>query len=241
MFTVEELGSLNKLALDALGSVFKEIMNKYPDAEQWEVYDSLQSALNRVDWAIYDEKEMLWQEVWQEVWDNVHSKVEKSKALKVQTSNDPVEAMKAFAVINPEMAKLIQNNLEVEKSKTLKAVEKSKALIRQKSLDQGAVLYSRISTDDNTVEAIVDSLATIETLIPEAHKVVAKALSVASQGLLAGDLFGDQGTATEYLQLGEAEYIESKAKSLLDADPSLNIAACRADVRLSPEFKTLYK
>lgn len=245
MFTADEVGDVNKLALDAMSKVFKEIMSKYPDADQWEVFNLLQDALYVIDWAIWDEKEAQWDEVWSEVWNEVNSRVEKSKSLKALQSDDPIEVAKALEATNPEAAALLLKQgeeIQLQKAKALEAEEETKRVEREKAIEKAKAKYSRIATEDNTIESIVDALATVETEAPQAHEAISKALNTAATAINGGALFGDIGSDEHAEEpMTEGAYVESKAKSLVDSGQRDNLAAARADVRQSAEFIQLYK
>jgi hypothetical protein len=240
MFSASEVGDATKMALDVVASTAKSMMEKFPDANQSEVVDLLHEALWTVEWALWDEADKRWNDVWDQVWDQVSNQVEKSKSLKVQTSTDPVEAMKAFAALNPEMAKVFESQMATEKAKALASEDERLKVIRQKSLDAGAQTFKRMSTDDNSTENIVDALSTIETLAPDAYTSVSKALNVASTALMAGDVFRDIGGQGELEYQTEEAYVTEKAKALVSSNGG-EIAAARAEVRQTAEFSALYR
>lgn len=244
-FSVEELGNSMKLAFDTITRVSKEILEKHPDSSIYEVNELLYSALCKSEDALYDEKYFEENKIFQEVWDEIEKRTSKSKSLKVKESTDPIDALKAFSEVNPEMAVLLQEQINTSKAKAEKAEAEKEAIIRSKALAKGVETYKRIATDDNSTDDIVDALSLIETLAPEAHKVVSKALQVASTITMAGELFADTGSSEAIQHISEAEYVEQKAKSLIEeaqkAGNTMNSAVARATIRGSEEFTALYR
>lgn len=243
-FSVEELAESNKEALTLMESLFKRVKEKAPDAEMWEVFDIIRDAMWSVDSILWDQKQDLENKIWDEVWAEVSERVEKSKSLKVTKAEDPVEAMKAFELLNPEMAKIVNSQIEQNKAKALEAEKEANKVKRQKAYDIGADTYKRIGTEDNPTNDIVDALETIKVSSPESYKAVSKALQTASTIINGGILFPDMGSSDENQNMTEAEYVDHKAKSLITKAKSkgedLELAVARHDVRKSEDYKKLY-
>ena len=238
---VDQLGDSFKLALEAMSTAHKAIMSANPDADQYEVYSLLQGALDTVDYQTWNTKDLEMSKLFDEVYDEVAARTTKAKSLKVQEATSPTDAMKAFELANPEMAKLLKVQLaEVEDAKS-KALADKEEVIRQKAYDQGASQFKRIATDDNTTNQIVDALADVKSICSEAvYASVAKALDVSSTAMLAGELFVDTGSSQSVEVLSEHEYVEVHAHVLMDKSKGLNPAIARASVREGADYKVLY-
>lgn len=241
MFTVTEHVEASKVTLDAISKLVADIKDKAPDADAWEIF----SLVNGVCWdledALWFEDEAKWNTVWQQVWDETTSRVDKAKSLKVAGERTFEEKCKALELIDPSLAELART----ERAKSLKLEADLKATERAKALEKGAQTYKRISTEDNSVETIVDAMLHIEQLAPEQHTVIAKALEVAANITMAGELFRDTGSTEEALSLSAEEYVETKAKALVeakggDASDKAALAGARASVRQTAEFSAIY-
>lgn len=243
-FSVEELAESNKEALTLMGSLFKRVKEKAPDAEMWEVFEIIRDAMYSVDNILWEEKSAMENKIWDEVWAEVSSRVEKAKSLKVTKAETPVDAMKALERLNPEMYKAIKADIEQNKQKALEAENKAKEVERQKAYGIGADVYKRIGTQANSTNQIVDALESIKVADPVAYESVSKALETASTIINGGNLFPDLGSAEEAINQTEQEYVDSKAKSLMDSaqakGESIEPAVARAEVRSTTEYKTLY-
>jgi hypothetical protein len=241
MLSVEEHVEASKVALDSISKMVNDIKAKAPDADAWEVF----SVINGICWDIEDtlwyEDQAKWDAIWQQVWDETNSRVEKSKALKVAGERSFEDKLKALELIDPSLAELARS----ERAKALKLEADLKVSVRAKALEKGAETYKRISTEDNNTDAIVDAMLHIEQLAPEQHTVIAKALAVAANITMAGDLFRDTGSTEGQLQLSPEEYVDTKAKALVEAkggktDDKSALAAARANIRQTAEFAAIY-
>lgn len=231
----EELGDVMKTAMDGMVDLWKRIAQAAPEAEMWEIWDVLNGALWDTDDAMWWQRQDLISEAYDEALKIVQGKVEKTKALKVMETGTFDEQIKALEKINPAMAEMVK----AERTKSLKLEEEAKAAAKAKALAEGEQMFKRIATDDNTVENIVDAMTAIESLAPAEHKVLTKALETASNITMAGDLFTDKGSSESAQIQTEAEYVESKAKSLVEAEGG-NLAAARATIRQTAEYQALY-
>lgn len=238
-YTSEELIQAQKDALDGVHNLVKKLMESVPDAEVWEVTDLVYSAIWKVEDAVYDAKCSLWDEIYNEVYKEVSERVTKAKTLKVQEEGDLENKLKALENLDPEMAKLFKTQLQDSKQKALDAEQEKQKVLRAKAIEQGQTLYKRIATDDNPVEAIVDAMTTLEVENSAVHSVIAKALTTASNITMAGELFADVGSSEESQNLPEGEYVDQKAKALVDEEGG-NLAAARATVRQTEEYRVLY-
>lgn len=241
MLTMEEHVEASKSSLDAISNLVMDIKSKAPEADAWEVFQLINDIVWKLDCAQWAEDEAMRDKVWQQVWDETSSRVEKSKALKVAGERSFEDKLKALELIDPSLAELARS----ERSKALKLEADLKASVRAKALEKGAETYKRISTEDNTTDAIVDAMLHIEQLAPEQHTVIAKALAVAANITMAGDLFRDTGSTEEQLQLSPEEYVDTKAKALVEAkggktDDKSALAAARANIRQTAEFAAIY-
>jgi hypothetical protein len=244
MFTVDELGAVQQIIFNGVSDLMRKAFEAAPDAGYWEVSELVSQSVNAVDNALWWEEQKVWDAIWDEVHSQVVAQVSKAKSLKVSEAMSTSEALKSFAAINPEMALLIQTEIETSRSKSLDSEKETKKVLRAKALESGAVTFKRMATEDNTVENIVDALSMIELAAPDAHKSVSKALETASGILLGGELFVDLGTGSDLQVQSEQEYVTSKAKSLYDTkvgeNKETNMAAERANVRLTAEYQALY-
>lgn len=239
-FTVDELIQAQKDALDGLNLVFKKIQSALPDAKSWEVSDLIYNALYRVEGAVWEAKESLWDDIYDEVYTEVSTRVNKAKALKVEESGTKEDKLKsALSLLSPEMSEIVMAEINTNKAKALEAEESRKSVIRAKALEKGAESFKRIATDENTTDMITDAMLNLEIKAPEDHKVIAKALETASLLTMAGNLFPDVGSSASLQVQTEQEYVAEKAKSLVEKEGG-NLAAARATVRQSEEFQTLY-
>lgn len=244
MYSVDEYLEASKSALDGMAKLVKEIKDKAPEADHWEVFDIVYSAVYAIDDASWYADDALWNKVWDEVYTEVTSRVNKSKSLKVSEAGTVEDKLKALEAIDPELAKLFQAERETNKAKALEAEEQREAVIRAKALEEGAEKYKRISSEDCSTDQITDAMLNLEVSNPEAYKVVAKALDNASVITSAGELFRDLGTSDTVNTMSADEFVTSKAKSIAaDKDAkgeSYNMAALRATVRQSDEFVSNY-
>lgn len=241
MLTVAEHVEASKVALDAISKLVTDIKAKAPDADAWDVFSVVNSICWDLEDALWFEDDAKWNAIWNQVWEETNSRVEKSKALKVSGERSFEDKCKALELIDPSLAELART----ERAKSLKLESDLKATVRAKALEKGAQDYKRISTEDNSTEAIVDAMLHIEQLAPEQHAVISKALSVAANITMAGELFRDTGSTEEALNMTEAEYVDSKAKSLVeesgnDTGDKAALAAARATIRQSAEFSAIY-
>lgn len=241
MLTVEEHVEASKVALDSISKMVQDIKGKAPEADSWEVFQIINGIVWDLDCAQWAEDEAMWSKVWQQVWDETNSRVEKSKSLKVAGERSFEDKCKALELIDPSLAELART----ERAKSLKFESELKASVRAKALEKGAETYKRISTEENTTDNIVDAMLHIEQVAPEQHTVIAKALEVAANITMAGDLFRDTGASDGLLQLSAEEYVDTKAKALVEAkggnsDDKSALAAARADVRQTAEFTAIY-
>lgn len=241
MLTVEEHVEATKVALDAISKLVSDIKAKAPDADSWEVFQIIRDITWDLDDAQCWEDQTKWDMIWNQVWEEVTARVEKSKALKISGERSFEDKCKALELIDPSLAELART----ERAKSLKLEAELKANVRAKALEAGAVTYKRISTEDNTTESIVDAMLHIEQVAPEQHTVIAKALEVAANITMAGDLFRDTGSTEEALSLSPEEYVDTKAKALVEASGGISddksaLAAARATVRQSAEFAAMY-
>jgi hypothetical protein len=241
MLTVEEHVESSKVALDAISKMVIDIKAKAPDADAWEVF----SIINGICWDIEDamwyEDCAKWDAIWQQVWDETNSRVEKSKELKVSGEQSFEDKCKSLELVDPALAEFART----ERAKSIKLESELKATVRAKALEKGASEYKRISTEENPTDAIVDAMLHIEQLAPEQHTVIAKALAVAANITMAGDLFRDTGSTEGSLNLSPEEYVDTKAKALVeakggDSDDKSALAAARASVRQTAEFTAIY-
>ena len=239
-FKSEDLGDATKLALDAMGSTWRDIMSQYPEADHYEVYTLLYDALWSVDDAIYYETQDELNRIFEEVYAEVSSRVSVAKSLKVEEAEGPVDAMKAFVALNPEAGKILKAKMKDAEDAINLAEEQRDQVIRAKALDQGSQVFKRIATDEVTTDDIVDAMSTIKTEAPEASVIIAKALETASNIINAGTLFTDQGSAEDLIQQSEPEYVNSKAKALMDESGQTNLAAARSKVRQTQEYKQMF-
>lgn len=241
MLSVEEHVEASKVALDSISKMVNDIKAKAPEADSWEVFNIINDIVWNLDCAQWDADQAMWSKVWDEVWAETNSRVEKSKALKVSGERSFEDKLKALELIDPSLAELART----ERAKSIKLESELKATVRAKALEKGASEYKRISTEDNPTDAIVDAMLHIEQLAPEQHTVIAKALAVAANITMAGDLFRDTGSTEEALHLSPEEYVDTKAKALVEAkggnsDDKSALAAARADVRQTAEFTAIY-
>lgn len=242
-YTSEEVITAQKDALTTIHSLVKKIMKDLPDAEIWQVTDVVSNAMWKVEDAVYSANSSLVEDIYEEVHAEVSSRVNKAKALKVSEESTLEEKVKALKETDPVMAEMLIDQMEENKANKAKALEiekENKQILREKALEKGAIDYKRIATEDNTTENIVDAMASIEQLDESAHKVIKKALDTASTITMGGELFGDIGTSEQAKFLSEKEYVETKAKSLVDSDGG-ELSAARASVRQTEEFIALYR
>lgn len=241
MLTVAEHVEATKVALDAIATLVAEIKAKAPEADNWEIFEIISNITCDLDWAQWREDGAKWDMIWEQVWEETVSRVDKSKALKVSETSSFEDKCKSLEAIDPALAEFART----ERAKALKFETELKATVRAKALAQGAHDYKRISTEDNPTDSIVDAMLHIEQIAPEQHTVIAKALQVASNITMAGDLFRDTGSTEEQLHLSAEEYVDTKAKALVEAkggdtgDKSM-LAAARAEVRQTAEFAATY-
>ena len=241
MLTVAENVESTKAALDAIAKLVLEIKAKAPDADGWEIFQIISETTLDLEWAQWYEDDAKWEMVWEQVWEETNSRIEKSKSLKVSESGSFEDKCKSLEAIDPALAEFART----ERAKALKFETELKATVRAKALAQGAQDYKRISTEDNSTDSIVDAMLHIEQIAPEQHTVIAKALQVASNITMAGDLFRDTGSTEEQLHLSAEEYVDTKAKALVEAkggdtgDKSM-LASARAEVRQTAEFAATY-
>ena len=241
MLTVQEHVEATKVALDAVAALVAEIKSKAPEADNWEIFEIINNITCDLDWAQWREDGAKWDMIWDQVWEETVARVEKSKSLKVSESGSFEDKCKSLEAIDPALAEFARS----ERAKALKLEAEVKAVNRAKALAQGAQDYKRISTEENTTDNIVDAMLHIEQVAPEQHKVIAKALQVASNITMAGDLFRDTGSTEEQLHLSAEEYVDTKSKALVEAkggdsgDKSL-LAAARAEIRQTAEFAAIY-
>lgn len=239
-YTADELIQAQKDALDGVNTLVKKIQSAIPDANLWQVTDLVYSALWKVEDAVHDAKDALWDEIYQEVYTEVNTRVNKAKALKIAEEGTPEQKLKAaLALVDPSIAELIQAEVETNKAKALEAETERKAVIRAKALETGATKFKRIATDENTTDMITDAMIQIEQIAPEQHAVIAKALSTASLITQAGELFPDVGSASSLQIMDEHEYVETKAKALVDIEGG-NLAAARATIRQTEDYRVNY-
>lgn len=241
MLSVEEHVEASKVALDSISKMVNDIKAKAPEADSWEVFNIINDIVWNLDCAQWAEDMAIWDKVWNQVWDETNSRVEKSKALKVSGERSFEDKIKALELIDPSLAELART----ERAKSIKLESELKATVRAKALEKGASEYKRISTEDNPTDAIVDAMLHIEQLAPEQHTVIAKALAVAANITMAGDLFRDTGSTEVELHLSPEEYVDTKAKALVEAsggnsDDKAALAAARANVRQTAEFTAIY-
>lgn len=238
-YTSDQLIQIQKDALDGVHGLVKKLQDAVPDADLWQITDLVYNAIWKVEDAIWAAEDSKWDEIYTEVYQEVNERVNKAKALKVQEAGDMESKLKALEAVDPELAVMMKAQIAESKAKTLEAETERKALIRAKALEQGAEQYKRIATEDNTTDNIVDAMIALETTNPEVHAVIAKALETASNVTMAGNLFRDVGTSEQAITLDPEEFVESKAKALVDKEGG-NLAAARATVRQSEEYVALF-
>ena len=240
MYSVDEYLEASKSALDGVSKLVKEVKSKAPEADHWEVFDIVYSAVGAIDNADWHINDTMWEKVWEEVYSEVTSRVNKAKALKVSEEGSLDDKLKALEAVDPSLAALFKANSQ----KALEAEQEREAVIRAKKLEQGAELYKRISSEDCTTDQITDALINLEVSSPEDFKVIAKALDNASVITSAGDLFRDTGMSDTASTLTADEYVEVKSKALAaskeEKGESFNMAALRADVRQTDEYTAMY-
>jgi hypothetical protein len=194
------------------------------------------SAINQVEDAQWSAADAMFDEIYSKTYDEVNSKVEKAKSLKVSESGSFDDKVKALELIDPAMAELVG----AERAKSLKAEAERAEVIRSKQLAEGSELYKRIATEGNTTDQIVDAMIKLESESPKEYSVIAKALETASNITMAGDMFRDIGKSEAIASETSDEFVERKAKSLVDTKKeqgiNANLAACRATVRQSEEY-----
>lgn len=238
-FTVSEMIQAQKDALQAIGSLVEKLQKDLPDADLWQITDLVYSAVYKAEDAVWQAQDSLWDDIYTEVYNETKERVHKAKALKVQESGDLSDKLKALEALDPALAELVNTQLVESKAKALKAEEDRKAVVRAKALASGAELYKRIATEDNTTDMITDAMLAIEESAPEQHAVLAKALETASTITMAGQLFPDVGSSESLKVQTEEEYVDEKAKSLVEQEGG-NVAAARATVRGTEEYRTLF-
>jgi hypothetical protein len=241
MLTVQEHVEATKVVLDNIAKLVADVRAKAPDADVWEVFEIIDEASEGIEDAMYSEDAKKWSDLYDIVFAEVKSRMDKAKSLKVSESGSFEDKCKSLEAIDPALAEFARS----ERAKALKLEAEVKAVNRAKALAQGAQDYKRISTEDNTTDNIVDAMLHIEQVAPEQHVVIAKALQVAANITMAGDLFRDTGSTEEQLHLSAEEYVDTKSKALVEAkggdsgDKSL-LAAARAEIRQTAEFAAIY-
>lgn len=239
-FTVDELVQAQKDALDGVNELVRKLSDALPDADVWQISELVRDALWSVEDAKWSAANSLWDDIYAEVYEEVNTRVNKAKTLKVMEEGTEADKLKAaLSLLTPEMAAIVESEIESNKAKALEAEEARKATIRAKALEKGAETYKRIATEDNTTDMIVDAMIELEQSAPEQHKVIAKALETASLLTMAGNLFPDVGSSSPLQVQTEQDYLETKAKALVEAEGG-NLAAARATIRQTEEFQTLY-
>ena len=242
-FTSTEMITAQTDILKGVHALVEKIHKAIPDAGLWEITDMVYSSIWKVEDAIWSAENSEWNDIYDEVYKEASSRVNKAKALKVAEDGSLEQKLKALESVDPALAVVFKTQMEeiaVSKAKALDAENETKAVIRSKALEKGAVDYKRIATEDNTTEAIVDAMATLEVSDKAVHTVIAKALNTASQITMGGELFADIGSSADAVYIGEAEYVEAKAKSLVDANGG-EMAAAKATVRQTEDYIALYK
>lgn len=241
MLTVAEHVEATKVILDNMAKLVSDVRSKAPDANVWEIFEIIEEASEGIEDAMYSEDAQKWSELYDLVYAEVKTRMDKAKSLKVSETSSFEEKCKSLEAIDPALAEFART----ERAKSIKLESELKATVRAKALEKGASEYKRISTEDNPTDAIVDAMLHIEQLAPEQHTVIAKALAVAANITMAGDLFRDTGSTEEALHLSPEEYVDTKAKALVEAkggnsDDKSALAAARADVRQTAEFTAIY-
>lgn len=238
-FTVDDVVEARKIALTGVSDVVKRIMDSVPDADTWQVFDLVNSAVWQVEDAVWHAESSLWDQVEAEVRKEVQERVHKAKSLKVAAEGDLETKIKALEQLDPTLAAALGAELRESHKKSLKLEEEAKEASRKKALEEGEKAYSRMACDDNSITQIVDALLLVQESNPTAHTALKKALDQASNIIEGGTLFPDMGSSSMLQAETKGEYLERKAKALVEENGG-ELAAARAAIRQTDEFKKLY-
>tara|TARA_R110001592_G_C13193009_1_gene753777 strand:+ start:73686 stop:74987 length:1302 start_codon:yes stop_codon:yes gene_type:complete len=240
MYSVDEYLEASKSALDGVAKLVAEIKAKAPEANTWEVFDVVYSAVYKIEDAQWCADDAMWEKVWDEVYTEVSNRTSKAKSLKVAEEATLDDKLKALEVSDPALAALFRETSQ----KALHAEQEREAVIRAKAREEGAEKYKRISSEECTTDQITDTMIDLEVSNPEAYSIIAKALDNASVITSAGELFRDVGSSDTVNTMSPDEFVEVKSKSLAaekdKAGESYNMAALRATVRQSDEYVANY-
>lgn len=240
-FTMSDMIEARKIALDGVKDTVDKIVAAVPDADWCDVYDLVYTSLWDVEDAHYEASHSMWQEIYDRVYNQVAEEVQKQKALKVVQASSVADKVKALRAAGDEETANLIESLEadkVEKEKQLEADRKESR--KQKMLSDISEKFKRLATEDNDVNAIADALIVVEDSTPEAATVIRKALDTAANILTSGDLFKSVGSGDAEVALTASEYVDSKAKSLVDSGDVESIALAREKVRQSEDYKRQY-
>lgn len=240
MYSVDEYLEASKSALDGVAKLVAEIKAKAPEANTWEVFDVVYSAVYKIEDAQWCADDAMWEKVWDEVYTEVSNRTSKAKSLKVAEEATLDDKLKALEVSDPALAALFRETSQ----KALHAEQEREAVIRAKAREEGAEKYKRISSEECTTDQITDTMIDLEVSNPEAYSIIAKALDNASVITSAGELFRDVGSSDTVNTMSPDEFVEVKSKFLAaekdKAGESYNMAALRATVRQSDEYVANY-
>ncbi len=242
-YTSSEMITAQTDILKGVHALVEKIHKAIPDASLWEITDMVYSSIYKVEDAIWSAENSEWNDIYEEVSEEVSTRVNKAKALEVAKDGSLESKLKSLKAVDPVLAAMMQEQIDqgkVNKAKALEAEEEKNKVIRAKALEQGAIDFKRIATDDNTTDNIVDAMTSLAVSDAAVHTVIAKALATASAITMGGELFGDVGSSDNAIVLSEADYVQTRAKALVDTNGG-ELAAAKATVRQSEDYIALYK